>query len=289
VKGLNLKTCPVCLSQFQPKFFEQKMCGQVCRMKSLNALWKDRKIKCESCGKECSALSRNRKFCDDCHVKFCKICNKRFRGAAISQTYCSPECQRQDLWKSNSMREEGVGFECPSCLLRFQTKIQRAGHMASHRKEELSKLTNPTCRGCKVVLTEENWPPYYRKKPQRQYKCFECTRSERALYNKNSKDRRSLLLKRRREEQKKRAYQAYGGKCTCCGEPNWKFLTFDHVNNDGAAHRRKIGKNRLYEWLEKNGYPKDGFQLHCWSCNLGKYHNNGVCPHKETKGISKIS
>jgi hypothetical protein len=31
---------------------------------------------------------------------------------------------------------------------------------------------------------------------------------------------------------------AYGGRCACCGEFERDFLTLDHVNNDGAEHRR---------------------------------------------------
>jgi predicted DNA-binding transcriptional regulator AlpA len=75
----------------------------------------------------------------------------------------------------------------------------------------------------------------------------------------------------------------YGGKCTCCGETKLHFLTIDHKNNDGADHRRKLGDPhfggiKIYRWLKKNSYPKE-FQILCFNCNLGKYYNNGICPH----------
>jgi hypothetical protein len=78
---------------------------------------------------------------------------------------------------------------------------------------------------------------------------------------------------------KERVIAAYGGKCQCCGEANPHFMTIDHTNNNGAEHRREI-KNSLYKWLEKNGFPQDGFQLLCWNCNAGKRVNGGICPHK---------
>lgn len=75
---------------------------------------------------------------------------------------------------------------------------------------------------------------------------------------------------------------AYGGYvCACCGEKEPKFLTLDHVNNDGAKHREEIGNRGagIYKWLRDKGYPP-GFQILCMNCNHGKALNNGICPHK---------
>jgi hypothetical protein len=81
------------------------------------------------------------------------------------------------------------------------------------------------------------------------------------------------------------AFEAYGGfSCVCCGETEEMFLSLDHVNGDGAQHRRHIaaqsGSNSLYVWLKKNGYPP-GFQVLCMNCNQGRHRNKGVCPHKK--------
>lgn len=82
-------------------------------------------------------------------------------------------------------------------------------------------------------------------------------------------------------------YAKYGGyRCACCGETEPKFLSIDHVNNDGAAHRREIPRlqgKKIYSWLIENGFPKD-FQILCMNCNWGKARNNGVCPHKISEG-----
>lgn len=78
-----------------------------------------------------------------------------------------------------------------------------------------------------------------------------------------------------------RCYQHYGAQCVCCGESREKFLTIDHINNDGAEHRKSIGQggSRLYKWLIDNNFP-DTFQLLCFNCNCGRYRNGGICPHK---------
>lgn len=90
------------------------------------------------------------------------------------------------------------------------------------------------------------------------------------------------------------AFMAYGGYyCACCGETEPKFLSLDHINNDGAKHRRQYGKNTVgngkgasgfhtWLWMKKNNYPSGIFQVLCMNCNMGKFRNGGACPHKAT-------
>jgi predicted restriction endonuclease len=72
----------------------------------------------------------------------------------------------------------------------------------------------------------------------------------------------------------------YGARCACCGESEIRFLTIDHVNNDGSEHRKTVKTNAIYRWIKKNGYPRT-LQVLCHNCNWGKRVNNGVCPHEE--------
>jgi len=75
------------------------------------------------------------------------------------------------------------------------------------------------------------------------------------------------------------AFAAYGGSfCACCGEDHYEFLCIDHVDNNGAAHRKKVGD--VLSWLSKNGYPS-GFQVLCINCNFAKGHL-GECSHVST-------
>ena len=70
-----------------------------------------------------------------------------------------------------------------------------------------------------------------------------------------------------RQALKKKVLTHYGpaGRLNCC----WlgciiddvDMLTLDHINNDGAAHRKEI-KTKIYSWIVKNNYP-DGFQTLC--------------------------
>lgn len=74
------------------------------------------------------------------------------------------------------------------------------------------------------------------------------------------------------------------------------FLSLDHVNNDGANHRRSLGyingngkgaSSKIWKWLRDNSYPS-GFQVLCMNCNHGKARNGGICPHEAQRSESKL-
>lgn len=106
-------------------------------------------------------------------------------------------------------------------------------------------------------------------------RCREC-RIKQEHYMGNFEPRRKVKAK----ERKRRVFEAYGGiECACpgCVENNLDLLNIDHINNDGGAHRKKIGGN-IYSWLEQNNYP-EGFRVLCFSCNIGRAQHGGICPH----------
>ena len=87
---------------------------------------------------------------------------------------------------------------------------------------------------------------------------------------------------------KLKVFAAYGNKCACCGESEPLFLEIDHINNDGAQHRKTIPHHSFYQWLKRNNFPSD-FQILCCNCNRGKFLNGGICPHKNKAGTDEIN
>lgn len=77
----------------------------------------------------------------------------------------------------------------------------------------------------------------------------------------------------------------YGGAfCRCCKERDLRFLTLDHVNNDGNVQRRAVQElgAGVYAYLARHKYPqKPKLQVLCYNCNLGRAKNSGTCPHKD--------
>jgi len=67
----------------------------------------------------------------------------------------------------------------------------------------------------------------------------------------------------------------YGGKCEICKTKDLDILTIDHLNNNGAEHRKQYRKGmRIYQIIEKENYPPE-FQILCFNCNIKKERNRG--------------
>ena len=82
---------------------------------------------------------------------------------------------------------------------------------------------------------------------------------------------------RNRKKRKIEALIHYGNgvlACVRCGFDDIRALTIDHINNNGAEHRRELfGRNkpdpRLGSWLRARDYP-DGYQTLCMNCQFIK-------------------
>lgn len=136
------------------------------------------------------------------------------------------------------------------------------------------------CQPCSTARVKE-WrqanPEKYRAQGRRRYHMDRDTPQYKA-YARIKSQRRVMNLRAQ-------VIEAYGGAaCACCGETQQRFLTIDHVNNDGAAHRRSIGggSHKVWAWLKRNNYPS-GFQVLCMNCNFGKAQNGGICPHAQNR------
>jgi hypothetical protein len=98
---------------------------------------------------------------------------------------------------------------------------------------------------------------------------------------------RSVRDRARRVAMKLRMLDHYGQECACCGEAEVAFLTLDHIEGNGRAHRcealghESLGGSYFYRWLEKQGWP-GGYQVLCWNCNSAK-HFLGECPHQTAR------
>jgi hypothetical protein len=72
----------------------------------------------------------------------------------------------------------------------------------------------------------------------------------------------------------------YGGKCACCGETEFAFLTLEHIFRDGNVERKQFSTtHQLLRQLKKQGWPKDRYEILCFNCNRAT-HELGVCPHR---------
>ncbi len=106
------------------------------------------------------------------------------------------------------------------------------------------------------------------------------------LWCKSNNERTKQYAKRNRIRIKAEVLFAYGGKnpkCVCCGEKDVRFLTIDHIYDNGAEERKRInnkgGGYNFYFYLRSVGFPKHGYQILCYNCNCGRRYYS-TCPHK---------
>lgn len=166
--------------------------------------------------------------------------------------------------------------------------------------------TERKCKTCNDVKPIDQFNLVGDKWNSRRHECKGCESSRKKLwYNQNierarakqairssqvrghrdeeTKRRNAEYQKRYRDKLKAEIYQAYGNRCACCGEAEVMFLSIDHVENDGALHRKAGIDNcttALMGRIKREGFPPS-FQLLCMNCNHGKSRNGGTCPHKE--------
>ena len=106
---------------------------------------------------------------------------------------------------------------------------------------------------------------------------------------------RDILIKKSKENRDKlklRVYNHYSNfdiKCNCCGERHIEFLSIDHVNNDGAEHRRTQQHGMVfYTWIKRNNFPT-GFQILCFNCNWSKaVDKEHLCIHQKERVVKII-
>lgn len=100
-----------------------------------------------------------------------------------------------------------------------------------------------------------------------------------AWYQKNT-GRRKAYMKKYRRDLKMEVLSKYGEVCQFCGEAEPEFLTLDHIEGGGNAHRRTLGDNgsmAVYRDLKKQGFPL-GYRCLCLNCNVDAYHAREKMP-----------
>lgn len=130
-------------------------------------------------------------------------------------------------------------------------------------------------------MDKEYIKKWYKKNPNKRKEYW---KKYGPLWRKNNPDKVKASRIRTRNKLRNDVLLAYGEMCKCCGEQTREFLQIDHINNDGAKHRKEFGlksAQAMYTWLRKNNYPR-GFQILCANCNTAKQYYAG-CPHQKGK------
>ncbi len=116
------------------------------------------------------------------------------------------------------------------------------------------------------------------------------SKEQRAIWNrewiKNNKERYAFSKYRYKDELKRKVLAHYGNgviHCVFCGFSDIRALCLDHIEDNGAEHRKLLNisgrghgaGSRTYEALLKAGLPI-GLQILCANCNMVKEQNRHI-------------
>lgn len=110
------------------------------------------------------------------------------------------------------------------------------------------------------------------------YRMRTCKKCWRARY------RASIAETRKKYEHgvRRTVIEGLGGKCRCCGQSLYEFLSIHHAGGRGSGrdHRKKFKKQlSLLRDIVRRGFPMDEFEVLCWDCHMSiTFH--GYCPHR---------
>jgi len=176
--------------------------------------------------------------------------------------------------------------QCENCCIK-QAQYQKAHHQRLISKKLCTRCGKPSYQSYKIC--QECRAKEFKGKRDAfalNGMCKTCGRKPiRGPQYTLCQDCRDRLIKNKRLNEKRnkiKVFNHYGNHCVCCGESNKEFLTIDHKNNDGAAHKKSMKTKSSYSvinWIIKHNYP-DTFQILCFNCNCAK-GIYGICPHQK--------
>lgn len=129
-----------------------------------------------------------------------------------------------------------------------------------------------TCKQCQAALRTEQKRPALTPEGKQQ------VNARGKHYRKLYPDRYREFTRTQQRALKQEMVNAYGGKCSCCGETELTFLTLEHVLRNGTEHRRRVGRGSVYRDLRRRGWPQEGYTIYCWNCQMATRYGS-PCPH----------
>lgn len=106
-----------------------------------------------------------------------------------------------------------------------------------------------------------------RPAPEGKKRCSDCVAKSVQVCRENRRTAKEFIFAR------------YGGRCAVCAESALRVLTLDHINGDGAAHRRELRRKRkgtiqpyyeIYLLLKKGKQIDWDIQILCFNCHAKK-------------------
>lgn len=180
-----------------------------------------------------------------------------------------------EFYKDNS-RKSGLRSNCKKCCEpTIKKRHEKAKLKTKIERQILLDKNGKDCRKCKMF---KNFSEFYKSKKGLFGYNRLCKICDNELYKKCRINYRNNHYKYKKKFIIIAHYSMGEMCCRECKYNNIKGLQVDHINGNGAEHRRTFKySSQLYDWLIKNNFP-DGFQILCANCNTVKKIENKENP-----------
>jgi hypothetical protein len=136
------------------------------------------------------------------------------------------------------------------------------------------------CRHCGEIKPREAFTIHTNTKDGLQPWCNDCKNERRRWARKNKvgfyatereryHDQHNLTCRKLYWKYRNKVFEHYGARCNKCGFTDPRALSIDHVNGDGAEHRRRLNGVNLCKAVVRENYPKS-YQILCMNCQMIK-------------------
>ena len=191
---------------------------------------------------------------------------EKYRKANLEK-YRVYSTRSKDKLKSEIFSTYGCGeLKCKGCG-ESDLAVLTIDHINGGGNQHRKKI------GCKTGCSFYRWLKKNGYPEGFQVLCFNCQFRKRSIEikpeNPNKRQQQKANYVRLVKEQ---VLARYGTHCTC-GETDLEVLTLDHVNDDGAKHRKDTGTRgfNFYIMLRKNNFPQDPpLKVLCINCQYRK-------------------
>lgn len=232
-------------------------------------------------------------------AKYCRYCQQTLPVSDFYQKFGSRDgleykCKAcikaymADRWKNSNAGKEAAIRVAERIATREQRREEKRKRAALAAKAYYAKNIEK-CRLSRIRYRQEHKDELsaYHREYRDAHRDELRAKTKIKYINRSEEDRRKARDLQKAQYRKAKAAVAdlLGGKCYCCSLDDIRFLTLDHIHNDGHVDRKAgggVGSLTYLNRLLRDPNLKLRLRLACYNCNCARQYTEGkVCPHQQ--------